>query len=221
MTPYQLLLDKFHRGKSPYDGYPFGWSGCWYGDPGAQREIFKTALNMAKPGLVIEVGSFVGESAIFMAKHLGATVPSVGASAAILCVDTWLFGYDHHVGAPEKINMHFGRPDLFYRFMANVIDHGCQDVIVPFATDSLNGARVLKRLGITADLIYVDASHEEGDVLRDYEAYWPLLKSGGVMLVDDLSGHFPGVINDFERFCKCHGIRPELIEGEKAILIKP
>jgi hypothetical protein len=113
MTPYQLLLDKLHRGKSPYAGFPNGWSGTWYSDPGAQREIFKAALDLTKPGLVIEVGSFVGESAIFMAKQMKAA----GMPGAILCVDTWYAGFDHYKGAPEKIQNHFGRPDFFYKFM--------------------------------------------------------------------------------------------------------
>lgn len=214
MTPYQLILDKLHRGKSPYEGFPNGWAGTWYDDPGAQREIFKTALSLAKPGIVIEVGSFVGESAIFMAKQLQ-------PPAVVLCVDTWCAGFDHYKGAPEKIQNHFGRPDFYYKFIANVLANKCEDRILPFAMDSKNAARVLHWMGIEADLIYVDASHEEGDVLEDYQFYWRLLKSGGVFMVDDLSNHFPGVLRDFERFCAARSWEPELTEGEKAFIIKP
>jgi cephalosporin hydroxylase len=217
VTPYQLLLDKLHRGKSPYDGFPNGWSNCWYGDPGAQREIFKTALDRARPGLVIEVGSFVGESAIFMAKHMKAK----GMQGTILCVDTWYAGFDHYKGAPEKIQNHFGRPDFYYKFIANVIANDCQDIILPFAMDSKNAARVLHWMGIEADLIYIDASHEEGDVLEDYQFYWRILKSGGVFMVDDVSGHFEGVVRDWSKFVKEKNLTAWLIEGEKQAVIKP
>jgi hypothetical protein len=105
--------------------------------------------------------------------------------------------------------------------MANVIANSCQDVIVPFAIDSINGARVIKWLGLVPQLVYCDASHEEGDVIRDMEAYWDLIPSGGGMLCDDWSGHFPGVLADGERFMQRTGLKPDLIQGEKVLLVKP
>lgn len=217
MTTFQLLIDTLHQGKNPYTGFPSGWSGTWYGDPGAQRAIFSKAIAATNPSVIIEVGSFVGESAIYMAKLL----KEQKRECAILCVDTWYAGYDHWKGAREKIQMHFGRPDFYYKFMANVIDHGCHDVIVPFAMDSIGAARVLKWLGLVPQLIYVDASHEKGDVLRDYEAYWDLLPAGGGMLADDLSNHFPGVLEDFAHFSGLYAVNPVMTEGEKALVIKP
>lgn len=218
MNPHSLLIDKLHLGKNPFTGFPAAeWGGVWYNDGGAQREIFAKCIGRLNPSIIVEVGSFVGESAIHMAKLIKAQK----RDCAILCVDTFSFGYDHYLGAREKINMHFGRADLFYRFMANVIANNCQDVIVPFAIDSINGARVIKWLGLVPQLIYVDASHEKGDVLRDYEAYWDLLQQGGGLLVDDLTGYFPGVVEDFDAFMTKHGLRSDLVEGEKALVIKP
>lgn len=217
MTPFEVLLKSLHGGKNPYDGFPAGeWGGTWYGDPGATREIFANAIARTNPTLIVEVGSFVGESAIHMAKLIKAQ----GRQCAILCVDTWYAGFDHWKGAREKIQMHFGRPDLFYKFMANVIANGCQDVILPLAMDSMGAARVLKWLGIRANLIYIDASHEEGDVYRDYVAYWDIVEKGGGMMADDLSGWFPGVVHDWELFLKGHNLTPVLVQGEKAMVVK-
>jgi cephalosporin hydroxylase len=217
MKPYDLVLSKLHGGKNPYDGYPWQqWLGAWYSDPAASRPIFRTAMEK-NPQVVIEVGSFVGESAIHMAKLM----KELGNDGLIICVDTWYAGFDHYKGAPEKIRGHFGRPDLYYRFMANVIQHQVQDRILPLAMDSINAARVLGWIGIQADFIYVDASHEEGDVLRDYNAYWDLVRSGGAMMVDDLTNHFPGVLKDWAKFIKAKKLTPYLTEGEKAIVIKP
>lgn len=218
MTAFDLLIDKVHQGKNPYTNFPATeWGGTWYGDAGAKRQIFADCIGRQNPTLIIEVGSFVGESAIHMAKMIKAR----GRDCAILCVDTWYAGYDHWLGAREKINNHFGRPDLFYKFMANVIANNCQDVIVPLAMDSIGAARVIKWLGLVPQLIYVDASHEKGDVLRDYEAYWDLLPAGGGMLVDDLTGWFPGVVEDFAHFTGKYALTPVLVEGEKALVIKP
>lgn len=217
MTPLSLLIDKIHQGVNPYTGFPAKeWGGVWYNDAGAQREIFQKCIGRLNPSIIIEVGSFCGESAIHMAKLIKAQK----RDCAILCVDTWSFGFDHFLGARDKINPHFGRPDMYYRFMANVITNNCHDVILPFAIDSMNGARVIKWLGLVPNLIYVDASHEQGDVIRDYEAYWELLPAGGGMLVDDLTNWFPGVLYDWNLFTKLNNLTPALVEGEKALVIK-
>lgn len=220
MSKFNDILQLIHRGKNPYDGFPVhNWSGTWFNDPGAQRDILLRNLDKAKPGIVVEVGSFVGESAIFMANHLKAK----GADAVILCIDTFCGGVDHWLRANEKIQFHFGRVDLFYKFVANVIEHGCADMIIPLSLDSMAAARLLKALNVQADLIYTDASHEEGDVLRDYEAYWPLLKSGGAFVIDDFSGHFPGVVKDWTEFAKEISMPQEKwdVAGEKIAVIKP
>ena len=217
MTPFGFLIDKIHLGKNPYVGFPRGWEGVWYGDPGAQREIYAKSIEMTDPNIIIEVGSFVGESAIHMAK----VIKAQKRDCAILCIDTFYAGYDHWLGAREKINMHHGRADFFYRFIANVIEHGCQDVIVPLAMDSAGAARVVKWLGLVAGLVYCDASHEEGDVIRDMNSYWELVPSGGGMLCDDWSNHFPGVLADGERFMAQTGLKPVLIAGEKVLFLKP
>jgi len=86
--------------------------------------------------------------------------------------------------------------------------------------DSIGAARVIKWLGLVPNLIYVDASHEQGDVFRDYEAYWDLLGPGGGMLVDDLTNYFPGVVADWNRFMGTYAVEPVLVEGEKALAIK-
>lgn len=217
MRIYDMLIQRILHGHNPYAGYPVAqWAGTWYNDYGARRDIFKRAIDKLAPGLIVEVGSFVGESAIFMAEHLR-TKPG---DWAILCIDTWCGGIDHWEKVPEKLKFHFGRPSLYYQFIGNVMQHGVQDLIVPLSIDSLNGARLLELLRITPSLVYVDGSHEEGDVLRDYEAYWKLLPSGGLMLVDDLTNWFPPVVRDFERFVKEHNLTPE-VDNEKGLMIKP
>lgn len=216
MRLYDDIMAKLYHGHNPYANYPTrDWAGTWYGDPGAQRQMFKTAIDRSCPGLIVEVGSFVGESAIFMAQHLRATQ----REAVILCIDTWYGGIDHWEKAYEKLRFHFGRPSLYYQFMGNVIARGFSDMIIPLSLDSINGARLLKLFGIVPNMVYVDASHEEGDAVRDYEAYWSLLPKGGVLLVDDLTGWFPGVVKDFDKFIKLSSLNPT-IEGEKGMVVK-
>lgn len=218
MNLYEQLRQKIFGAHQPYAGFPVKeWAGVWYNDGGACREIFKEAIDIACPGVIVEVGSFVGESTIFMAKYLKAT----GRDAVILAVDTWGGGIDHWEKVPEKLKFWFGRPSLFYQFMGNVIQHGVQDIILPVALDSITGARLLKLLKITPNMVYVDASHEAGDARRDMEAYWPLLPKGGVMLNDDVNNIFPAVLKDWTEFVAVNNLTPRKIEGEKTLLVKP
>lgn len=220
MTLYETIRRKIFRDHQPYAGFPVKeWAGTWYNDHGAFRPMFKTAIEQANPGVIVEVGSFVGESAI----HMANVCKQQGRGAVILCVDTWGGGIDHWEKVPEKLRFWFGRPSLYYQFIGNVIAKGASDMILPIAVDSINGARLLKLLGIVPQMVYVDGSHEEGDVLRDYEAYWSLLPRGGVMLVDDLTNWFPGVLKDFDRFCKLYSLDPVIdrTQDEKGLFIKP
>lgn len=216
MTLYEELIQKIYHGHNPYTGFPVGqWAGVWYNDGGARRDIFVRVIEQIKPKLIVEVGSFVGESSIFMAEQL----KRHRSDGVVLCIDTWLGGIDHWKSVPEKLRFHFGRPSLYYQFIGNVIQRGCHDTILPLTLDSLNAARLLKMLQIVPDMLYIDGSHEEGDVLADYEAYWPLLISGGAFLVDDLTGWFPGVLGDWKLFVMSHDLKVE-VEGEKGLIIK-
>jgi predicted O-methyltransferase YrrM len=91
---------------------------------------------------------------------------------------------------------------------------------------SVSGARYLASLGITAQMIYIDGSHIEGDVIRDLDLYWDRLAPGGVMLVDDYVPHSPdrwlfeGVIRDVQKFASQRGLKLEA-DGNKARLWKP
>ncbi len=216
MNTYNLLVEKIHQGKNPYQDFPHEeWGGTWYDDPAAKNPIFAEAMQATKPGLIIEVGSFVGESAIHMANQIKA----LQLEAAILCVDTWYASFEHWHRVREQIQMHLGRPDFYYKFMANVITHHSAELIVPFAMDSIGAARVIKWLGLVPQLVFIDGSHSEGDVFRDLQAYWDLLPAGGGLLVDDMHG-FEGVAIDVTRFIQCHGVSPSM-RGEKALFIKP
>ena len=49
-------------------------------------------------------------------------------------------------------------------------------------------------LGVEANIIYIDAGHDEDFAFADMQAYWLLLRKGGVMCGDDYSARFLGVV---------------------------
>jgi SAM-dependent methyltransferase len=159
----------------------------WYYD----HPIFQQIISQLKPTKIIEVGSLYGASAIHMAK----LTKELGLHAEILCIDTFL-------GAPEyweeatmpQLKLRCGFPRFYEQFMVNVIMSGQQDVITPFPLVSTLAAQVLRSRNISVDLIYVDAAHTYREALADIQAFWPLVRPGGVMFGDDFDINWPGVI---------------------------
>ena len=49
-------------------------------------------------------------------------------------------------------------------------------------------------------MIYVDAHHDEEEVLGDLRRAWELLRPGGMIFGDDYTGEEPGVLKAVNRF---------------------
>ena len=161
--------------------YPFDLAG-WGGESPAFAEL----VRQVRPRLIIEVGTWKGASAVSMAK----AAASEGLATKILCIDTWLgaleFRMDHN--DPERfraLECRHGYPQVYFRFLANVCHTGHQDRIVPFPLDSASAAWWLMSHGVKADLVYIDASHEEEAVYQDLLDYRELLAAGGKIFGDD------------------------------------
>ncbi len=154
--------------------------------------IFGELIAKHNPQTIIEVGTWKGASALHMADIIQATA----RHTHIYCVDTWLGAVEFWTSladTPERaLQLHHGYPQIYYQFLSNVIHTGHQSRITPVPNTSITGAKILKHMGIQAEMIYIDASHEFEDVKADIAAYLPLLKPGGVMFGDDWS-HFKSV----------------------------
>jgi hypothetical protein len=223
LKAFDELIARIHTGINPYQGYPKEhWPVEQFFEWGCRHPWFHELIEELKPWLIIEVGSFLGGSAIVMAEKLRA----MGlVNSAVLCIDTWLAEQilwsmpEHRV----KLKIQYGRPCFYYTFLSNIIDRGLQDVVVPLSMPSLSAGRYLKRLGIRSSFIYIDGCHEEGDVRNDLEMYWAILEPGGVMLVDDYNEGvemFVGLVRDVDRFVAERGLQMER-RNDKIVLRKP
>jgi predicted O-methyltransferase YrrM len=131
----------------------------------------KSLLEQVNPKIVIEVGSWLGASAIFMAEK-------TASSTKLYTIDTWL-------GSPElQQNPEFAQllPDLYQQFLSNVIHANMFNKIIPIRMSSLEAATALN---VKADLIYIDADHATESVVADILAWWPHLVADGVLCGDD------------------------------------
>lgn len=194
------LMQLLHK-VSPYEGFDFNAYNFdahgWGGNSSAFREL----IDKSHPQLIVEVGTWKGASALEMAK----ATRELGLDCNILCIDTWLGALEFWTDQndPDRyqsLKCKHGFPTVYYQFLANVCHHGFQDRIIPFPQTASTAALWLRYYGIKADLIYLDASHEEEHVYEDLCNYWEILSPSGILFGDDYS--WDGVRLAVDRFAK-------------------
>ncbi len=210
--------------QSPYAGVPDdllltdlqGWGS-------SDSPVFAEVFRQLRPRTVVEVGTWKGRSAV----HMAELARSLDLEVFIVCVDTWLGGLDHLLLDEWRgqLRMSEGMPGIYKVFLANIVRAGLTERIVPFAQTSTTAAAFLLRCGVQVDLLHIDASHEEVDVLADCRAWWKLLRPGGVMIGDDYNAAvWPGVVNAAHGFAREMGC-PLQVGGpppyQKWVLQKP
>lgn len=161
----------------PYDSVtkllPFDPSG-WY----RHAEIMEKMIHGKEAPIIIELGTWKGASALDMASRMS-------SGGVLYAVDHWFI-------PPYDKNLPFGYEiyrsefdSMFNQFLSNVIHAKLTDRIIPIRSGTVEAASFFEREGIRADLIYVDAGHDEASVYADLTAYFPLLKENGIMCGDD------------------------------------
>ena len=185
MIDYYTLFDLANpyerfRGRMDLEIKMHGWNG--------NLPFFETVITEEKPKTIFEIGSFLGESAI----NMGNITKRLGLDAQIVCIDTWLGSDEHWRNDGCDMMSWFNRfatgtSFMYDQFVINVLLNKLDDRIIPIPNTSTNAYKMFKWKSLTADLIYVDGSHDKEDVKKDVRMYWELLNSGGTIFGDDYS----------------------------------
>lgn len=126
-----------------------------------------------KPKIIVEVGSWTGASAIFMAKLI-----NDDPEAKLYCVDTFLGSVEHH----EIENYRKFLPNLYLQFLSNCIHEKVSHKIIPVRMSSQEATIALS---IRPDLVYIDASHDEENVYNDVMWWYKKKSPEGIICGDD------------------------------------
>ena len=198
LSKFEYISNLIHN-VNPYDNFPIEKYKLQINRFTEDTSLFEKLILNLKPNLIIEVGSWMGYSAISMAKCLIKEELDCG----IICVDTWLgarefwstkdetigwwnfSNHEHFKKQNDDLGLLNGYPTVYHQFMANVIHSDTQKYITPFPQTSNIASRWFKSNQVKANFIYIDGSHEYDDVKVDIENYWQLLDEGGIMIGDD------------------------------------
>jgi len=198
ISKFRKVSELIHR-VDPYDNFPINDWNLNVKRFTEDTTLFQKLILETKPELIIEVGSWMGYSAISMAD----VIKKNNLDCGIICVDTWLgarefwstnqetigwwnySNHEHFKTQNDDLELVNGYPSVYYQFLANVIHKGSSKYITPFPQTSSIAGRWFKSNNIIADFIYIDGSHEYEDVASDLKNYWQILSSGGIMIGDD------------------------------------
>lgn len=150
-------------------------------------------LEQYRPKVIVELGTFLGASAIAMARSArrwGGTVT---------CVDTWAGEMDAEGGSEG------GKPPLMLWSCAREMvaaGVGANVRLIPATT--LEAAR---NWSLPIDFLYVDADHSAAGTRADLDVWVPHVKTGWLIAGDDYEHPlYPGVREAWDAFEAEHGL---------------
>lgn len=157
------------------------FSNSWFNE--SAREVWSLLLPQIKPRKILEIGSYEGASICYLIKALGDN-PGIEIHA----IDSWGGGEDH---MSKKLSDHIPLHEVEKRFNSNIEEAQTQisQKVNLVVHKGLSDIELSKLLGSGFkdyfDFIYVDGSHGTADTLLDCALSFRLLKSGGIMGIDD------------------------------------
>lgn len=164
MYPWPAIKPEASKGSIGESGWGKGWP--------LPENIIGSNLS-EETRLVIELGTWLGNSARFILSH--------APNATVICIDHWK-------GSPE----HHGRKDtaesiltLYEDFLSICWEH--QARMIPVRETTLDGMRIISELGLVPDVVFIDAAHDYKSVKADLEMADRLFPES-VIIGDDYLG---------------------------------
>jgi len=151
-----------------------GWS--------SEHPVFDEVIAEVKPKLIVEVGTWLGGSARYMAN---AAIAQGIEDLEIVCIDTFLGSVEMWDRSSYIMDCKNGRPTIYDQFLSNTLHTGFQNIITPFPCDSQNAFLTLKNFNVVPDLVYIDAGHDFFSVLNDLQNWSSIIRPGGILIGDD------------------------------------
>src|SRR5579859_1789 len=140
--------------------------------------LYDAATQYAPAGPVLEIGSYCGKSAIYLAAAARA------AGQLVVTVDHHRGSEEHQPGweyhDPSLVDPATGRLDTLPALRATLAAAGLEDNVVVIVGRSADVARLWSTpLG----LVFIDGGHTEAASVADYESWAPLIAPRGALAI--------------------------------------
>ena len=150
-------------------------------------------------GTIVEIGSFLGRSAAFMAVEIA----NSGKRIRFVCVDPFL-GVLGVLGDKKLVDERCA----IEAFRANLERGGVDHLVETMAMLSVEAA--VKFEDISVDFVFIDGAHDYPNVRADLCAWLPKVKSGGVIAGHDYGDGWPMVRVAVQEVLSYHNVKERL-----------
>lgn len=145
------------------------------------RALYEAAKHYCHGGVITEIGTYCGKSAILL-------------GAAARARDGLVFTVDHHHGSEEHqpgweyhdttlVDPETGRFDTLPRFRRTIDDAGLGNSVIAIVGAS---ARVARAWRTPIEFLFIDGGHTEEAARRDYDGWATWVVLGGGLAIHDV-----------------------------------
>lgn len=149
--------------------------------PEEGRALYEAARTYAGDGVILEIGTYCGKSAIY----LGAAARETGAT---------VFTVDHHSGSEEHqpgweyhdtalVDPETGVFDTVTSFRRTMVRAGLTDTVVGIIGSSTAAAKVWRA---PLRMLFIDGGHTEEAAQRDFDNWAHWVAGGGLLAIHDV-----------------------------------
>ncbi|MGC9665959.1 class I SAM-dependent methyltransferase [Planosporangium sp. 12N6] len=143
--------------------------------------LHDAALSVPVPGPLVEVGSYLGRSTLYLAAAARAR------GGVVVTVDHHRGSEEHQPGweyhDPGLVDPTTGRLDTLPGFRRAIASAGVEDVVVAVVARSETLAALWDR---QAAFVFLDGSHTDESAGRDYRCWSPHVAVGGLLAIHDV-----------------------------------
>jgi predicted O-methyltransferase YrrM len=148
--------------------------------------LLRAAQSYAAAGPVLEVGSYCGKSALYLAAGVRAAAAR-GARQPVVTVDHHRGSEEHQPGweyhDPSLVDPATGRLDTLPVLRATLAAAGAEEDVIVIVGRSADVARLWRTpLG----MVFIDGGHTDAAARRDYEGWAPWVAAGGALAIHDV-----------------------------------
>lgn len=165
------------------------------------QETYDKAVKENDNCLFVEIGCFLGKSACY----LGEEIKKNNKNIKVICIDLWPNELEIGSFLPETddgqlrierdVSKNQTNEPLMETFINNVNNRNLRDILYPIRCDSPTAAFLFPDEYF--QFIFIDAGHSYEQVTRDLDAWWPKLKTGGLIGGHDYYGQTANAVDDF------------------------